>query len=68
MSNACAKSKFKARMFKYLLTDGEHDIIAIESEPLTFLKIDKALPGTKIRLTGPIEIRRGIWLLQPHNV
>lgn len=43
-------------------------MIALEIEPLRDLDIQKTLPGTKLRLYGPIEVRRGIWLLKKSNV
>ena len=56
------------RLYKFLLTDGRAEVIALEIEPLRDLDIQKTLPGTKLRLYGPIEVRRGIWLLQKSNV
>ena len=55
-------------MFKYLFTDGQTEIIAVELEPIRELSTESTLPGTKIRLIGPIDVRRGIWLLKRNNV
>ena len=43
-------------------------IIAVELEPIRELSAESTLPGTKIRLIGPIDVRRGIWLLKRNNV
>lgn len=51
-----------------MLTDGKSEIIAIEIETLRDIDVYKTLPGTKVRLFGPIEIRRGIWTLRRSNV
>lgn len=32
------------------------------------IEITRTLPGTKIRLYGPIEVRRGVWLLKRSNI
>jgi hypothetical protein len=61
----CAPSQ---RLYKYLLTDGKTEVIALEIEAIRDIEILKTLPGTKIRLYGPIEVRRGIWLLKRANV
>ena len=55
-------------MFKYLFTDGQTEIIAVELEPIRELSAESTLPGTKIRVIGPIDVRRGIWLLKRNNV
>ena len=52
------------RMFKYLLTDGRTQIIALEIQPLYTIQLERTQPGSKILLIGPIEVRRGIWLLK----
>jgi hypothetical protein len=61
----CAPSQ---RLYKYLLTDGKAEIVAIEVEMLRDIEITRTLPGTKIRLYGPIEVRRGVWLLKRSNI
>jgi hypothetical protein len=55
-------------MYKYLLTDGMSNFIACELEHLSGIEIRKTLPGSKLRLHGPIEVRRGIWMLRKSNV
>jgi hypothetical protein len=55
-------------MFKYLLTDGKREIVALEIEPLFCISLERTLPGSKLRLIGPIEVRRGIWMLRRPNV
>ena len=51
------------RMFKYLFTDGRTQIIALYS-----IQLERTQPGSKILLIGPIEVRRGIWLLKQNNI
>jgi hypothetical protein len=55
-------------MLKYLFTDGRDEIIAIELEPIRELSLETCFPGTKVRLIGPIEVRRGIWMLRRSNI
>lgn len=55
-------------MHKYLLTDGKVDIIACETECIKEIDIFKTLPGSKVRIYGPIEVRRGIWMLKRGNM
>ena len=55
-------------MFKYLLTDGKTDIIAIELEKLAYIHLESCHVGTKLKLTGKIEVRRGIHMLKNVNV
>ena len=55
-------------MYKYLLTDGRVEIIACELECIKEIDITKTLPGSKIRIYGPVEVRRGIWMLKRGNV
>ena len=65
------KSKHKSgqnRLFKYLLTDGRVQIIAIEVQPIYGVNLERTLPGSKLLLVGPIQVRRGIWLLKQANV
>ena len=56
-------------MLKLELNDGFSTIAAIEHQ-LWGNKIKEAdlLPGAKIRLIGPLEVRRGIILLRPQNI
>ena len=56
------------RMFKYLLTDGRTQIIGLEIQPLYSINLERTLPGSKLLLMGPIEVRRGIWLLKQTNI
>lgn len=58
----------KNRLFKYLLTDGVREIVALELEPIHQISLEGFLPGSKLRLIGPIEVRRGIWMLKRPNV
>ena len=53
---------------KLLLTDGRDEVMAVENEPLWAIELQKTLPGTKIRVFGPIEVRRGLWLLRESNL
>ena len=55
-------------MFKFLLTDGCTEIIAIELEKLAYIKLEKTNPGSKLKLTGKIEVRRGIHMLRNSNI
>ena len=32
------------------------------------VQLERTLPGSKLLLIGPIEVRRGIWLLRQSNV
>ena len=40
----------------------------MEIETLRDLDLQRTLPGTKLRIYGPIEVRRGIWMLKRANV
>ncbi|KAF5298232.1 hypothetical protein FQR65_LT09743 [Abscondita terminalis] len=55
------------RMLQMLLTDGVQEIEAIEYRPIKALNINLK-PGTKIRIKGPITVRRGQILLEDKNV
>ena len=55
-------------MFKYLLTDGKTEIIAIELEKLAYIHLESCQVGTKLKLTGKIEVRRGVHMLKNVNV
>eukprot|EP00347_Sterkiella_histriomuscorum_P004743 403359277 len=61
-------NKEQNRMFKLLLTDGKTDIIAIELEKIYSLNLDNTQIGSKLRLQGVIEVRRGIYMLRNDNV
>ena len=52
-----------------MLTDGFSNVEAIEHELcLSKLKETELYPGTKIRLIGPLQVRRGTILLTPQNI
>lgn len=55
------------RMLLLHLTDGCQSIQAMEYLPIGHLHLD-LIPGTKILIKGPVECRRGVILLRPHNV
>ena len=55
-------------MLKYLLTDGTTEIIAIELEKIAYIHLENTLVGSKLRLCGNIEVRRGIHMLRNSNV
>ena len=51
------------------MSDGFTLVPAIEHEPgMGKLKEQELLPGAKIRLIGPIQVRRGVLLLTPRNI
>ena len=57
------------RMLKLELNDGFSTVSALEHEYLgNKLKDNDLHPGTKIKLIGPLNIRRGVILLSPKNV
>ena len=51
----------------FSLTDGKQTIEAMEHGPVRKLP-DLIRPGAKIRVQGPVTVRRGIILLQDHNI
>ncbi|KAL6424189.1 hypothetical protein ACFW04_009804 [Cataglyphis niger] len=51
------------RMIQLYLTDGVQDIVAIEYKPLKQMT-NMLLPGYKVMITGPVDCRRGIILLE----
>lgn len=55
------------RMLQLSLTDGVQEIDAIEYELVPSLNMNLA-PGTKIRLIGPLTVRRGKIMLENRNV
>jgi hypothetical protein len=55
-------------MLKFLLSDITNEVIAIELEKLKDISLDVVHPGSKIKLKGPIEVRRGIYMLKNHNI
>lgn len=55
------------RVLKVTLTDGLQEIDAIEYKPVPELNIN-ITPGTKIRIVGPVTVRRGKLMLENKNV
>ena len=56
-------------MLKLELSDGFSTVTALEHEFLgNKIKEQNLHPGTKIRLSGTLNIRRGVILLSPKNV
>ena len=56
-----------SRALSLALTDGSQRVRGLEEAPLPQLP-DFPRPGTKLVLQGPITARRGVILLQPHQV
>ena len=55
------------RVMMLTLTDGQQTVEAMEHQTIPDLP-DLVLPGQKVRLYGPITVRRGILLLTPQNI
>ncbi|CAG4994612.1 unnamed protein product [Parnassius apollo] len=55
------------RMIKLYLTDGVQEVSAIEYRPMRNLSCD-ITPGCKMLIKGPIECRRGMFLLTESNI
>ncbi|XP_014210225.1 uncharacterized protein LOC106640646 [Copidosoma floridanum] len=55
------------RMLQLFLTDGVQDVIAIEYNPIRFLK-DTLFPGFKVMIKGPVICRKGVILLEETNI
>ncbi|KAF5304260.1 hypothetical protein FQA39_LY09787 [Lamprigera yunnana] len=55
------------RMLQLLLSDGVQEVNAIEYRPVQKLHINLK-PGTKIRINGPVTIRRGQMMLEEQHV
>lgn len=55
------------RVLQLTLTDGVQYVEAMEYKPIDVLNINLT-PGIKIRLSGPITIRRGRLMLEEHNI
>ena len=49
------------------MTDGQQTVEAMEHQTIPDLP-DLVLPGQKVRLYGPITVRRGILLLTAQNI
>lgn len=55
------------RMLQMTLTDGVQEIHAIEHSPIPSISI-KLKPGTKMKIIGPVAVRRGKIMLEAKNV
>ncbi|XP_044758002.1 recQ-mediated genome instability protein 1-like [Coccinella septempunctata] len=55
------------RVLQVTLTDGVQYVEAMEYKPIQLLNINLT-PGIKIRLSGPVTIRRGRLMLQEQNI
>ncbi|XP_066278170.1 recQ-mediated genome instability protein 1-like [Branchiostoma lanceolatum] len=55
------------RMLMLQLTDGQQDLQGMEYQPIRELQVDMA-PGTKILVSGPVQCRLGVLLLDGKNV
>lgn len=55
------------RVLQLTLTDGVQYVEAMEYKPIQSLNINLT-PGVKIRLSGPVTIRRGRLMLQEQNI
>ena len=68
-SQVISQNTASQRMMKLILSDGFSNVEAIEHEScLSKLKGTELHPGTKIRLIGPLQVRRGLILLTPQNI
>ncbi|CDW88392.1 UNKNOWN [Stylonychia lemnae] len=61
-------NKEQNRMLKFLLCDGKIDVLAVELEKIYAINLDNTLPGSKLRLKGRVEIKRGTYLLRSENI
>ncbi|XP_046969732.1 recQ-mediated genome instability protein 1-like [Vanessa cardui] len=50
------------RMIKLYMTDGVQEVTGIEYKPMRNLSLD-VIPGSKVLIKGPVECRRGMFLL-----
>lgn len=55
------------RMLLLHLTDGTQSVQATEYALIPLLNLD-ILPGSKILIKGPVECRKGVFLLRPNNM
>ncbi|XP_019639123.1 PREDICTED: recQ-mediated genome instability protein 1-like [Branchiostoma belcheri] len=55
------------RMLMLQLTDGQQNLQGMEYQPIRDLAVDMA-PGTKILVSGPVQCRLGVLLLDGRNV
>ena len=68
-SEVPAQNAASQRKLKLTLSDGFSTVATIEHEPcFNKLKETELHPGTKIRLIGPLHVRRGVILLTPQNI
>ena len=68
-SQVSSQNNASQRMMKLILSDGFSNVEAVEHEScLCKLKETEIHPGTKIRLIGPLQVRRGVILLTPQNI
>ena len=51
-------------MLKLLLNDGINDVIAIELERIPDISFESTKQGSKLKLKGNVEVRRGLYLLK----
>lgn len=65
--NTEAEKDFGKRVLQLTLTDGVQEIEAMEFQPIPSFNIN-LLPGTKIRVTGPVMVRNGRLMLKHENV
>ncbi|XP_028146323.1 recQ-mediated genome instability protein 1 [Diabrotica virgifera virgifera] len=61
------ESENSKRVLQLTLTDGVQEVIAVEYKPVECLNLNLS-PGIKIRLMGPIEVRRGRLMLEDRHV
>uniref|UniRef100_A0A146KS23 RecQ-mediated genome instability protein 1 n=1 Tax=Lygus hesperus TaxID=30085 RepID=A0A146KS23_LYGHE len=59
-------NKGNSRSLKIEITDGVTTVVGFESTPIPVIK--NKIPGEKAVLTGPIEVRKGVLLLNHNNV
>ncbi|KAJ9594135.1 hypothetical protein L9F63_014451, partial [Diploptera punctata] len=55
------------RMLQLSLNDGKQTILGMEYKSISSLN-EELLPGFKVLIIGPVECRRGVVLLQEHNL
>ncbi|CAG9836954.1 unnamed protein product [Diabrotica balteata] len=61
------ESENSKRVLQLTLTDGVQEVIAVEYKPVECLNLNLS-PGIKIRLIGPIQVRRGRLMLEDKHV
>ncbi|KAJ8960422.1 hypothetical protein NQ318_013704 [Aromia moschata] len=65
--NTDEEKESSKRVLQLTLTDGVQEVEAMEYKTISCLNINLS-PGLKILLSGPVTIRRGRIMLQPHNI